>query len=134
MKKTYKGSCHCSKVQFEADLDLSAGTGKCNCSICAKTRAWSIVIQPEDFRLLSGEADLSDYQFGSHSVHHHFCKHCGVRPFGHGYLEEIGGHFYAVNLACLDNVDDSELASAPVQYADGRNDNWQSAPAEIRHL
>lgn len=50
MKKTYKGSCHCGKVRFEADIDLK------------------------------------------------------------------------------------ELASAPVRYFDGRNDNWMSTPTETRHL
>jgi hypothetical protein len=134
MKKTYKGSCHCGKVRFEADLDLAGGTGKCNCSICAKARLWSALAKPADVRVLAGEQDLSDYQFGGRSAHHLFCRHCGVRPFGRGYVEAIGGDFYAINVACLDEVDPSELANAPVQYFDGRNNNWQSPPNETRHL
>ena len=134
MKKTYTGSCHCGAVQFEADIDLSAGTNKCNCSICTKTRNWNAIIKPDAFRLKAGKDALSDYQFGSKTMHHLFCRHCGVRSFARGYAEAIGGDYIGIQLAALDNVDPLELISAPIRYADGRNNHWEVVPPEIRHL
>lgn len=134
MKKTYQGSCHCGDVRFACDIDLSEGTSKCNCSICAKTRFWKTIARADAFRLLQGGDRLADYQFGSHSIHHYFCCRCGVKTFGKGHMEELGGDFYAVNLACLDNATPEELAAAPVRYEDGRNNKWESAPAETRYL
>jgi hypothetical protein len=133
MKKTYTGSCHCGAVRFEADIDLTQETSRCNCSICAKSRFWKAVVTPDDFRLVRGIEELSDYQFAGRNIHHHFCRRCGVKPFGSGHHDMIGD-FYAVNVACLDNASDQELAEAPIVLQDGRSGNWGSPPAETRHL
>ena len=134
MLRSFHGSCHCGQVRYAAEIDLAGGTGKCNCSICAKTRYWGAVIKPDAFKLLAGEAALSDYQFGSKSGHHLFCRTCGVQAFGRGNVPEIGGEYVSVNLACLDDLDPTELADAPVRYMDGRGDNWWAEPVETRHL
>jgi len=132
--KTFHGSCHCGAVRFECDLDLAKGTSKCNCSVCRKGRFWKAIVMAKSFRLKHGAESLSEYQFGRHIIHHLFCRHCGTKPFGRANVAELGGEFYAVNLACLDDASDEELASAPVHYEDGRNNDWQSAPAETRYL
>jgi len=134
MLKTYLGSCHCGAVTFEADIDLAAGSGKCNCSICTKRRACGVVIKPDAFRLLRGADQLSDYQFGTLSGHHRFCSNCGCAPFGDGHVEEIGGDFVSVQIACLDELSPEELEAIPVNYADGRNNAWWERPKVVAYL
>lgn len=133
-RKTYKGSCICGTVRFEVDLDLSEGTGKCNCTKCWKRRSWTAKVKPEAFRSLGGEENLSGYKAGAPG-HGGFCKGCGITPYGYvAKAEWNDGESYSINLAVLDDLDPAELAAAPVQYYDGRNDNWWNPPAELRHL
>ena len=90
--------------------------------------------RPESFRLLTDEATLADYPFGTRGVHWLFCRTCGVRSFSRGPVPEIGGHDVSVQWACLDDATPEALLAAPLRCCDGRNDNWAEAPAEIRHL
>jgi hypothetical protein len=123
--KNYNGGCHCGAVRFEAQLDLAAGGGRCNCSICTKTAVTSALVKPEAFRLLTSEAPLGTYEWGAKISQRFFCKHCGIHCFGRGHLPEVGGDYVAVNLNCLEGVELSEL---PVQYWDGRHNNWEGGP------
>lgn len=137
MTKTYTGSCLCGAVRFECELDLAAGTTRCNCAFCRKARFWMTLVKTKDFRLLAGEEVLTDYQRTLKDkppfLHFTFCGRCGVRPFTRGGDLPGFGEFYAVNVACLDNATDEELAAAPVKYVDGRNDSWVREP-EYKYL
>lgn len=133
-EKTYHGSCHCGAVKIKANIDLAKGSGRCNCTYCRKVRNWSVLIKPEAFELVSGEHNLSDYQFGTLRGQHLFCKSCGCRPFGKGFVEEIGGDYVSIALSCLEDIEVEELIAAPITYFDGLNDNWCNKPVEVRHL
>ena len=132
MLKTYRGSCHCGAVKFEADLDLTQGSYRCNCSICRRTRFWPAVARPEGFRLLAGESDLTQYVFHTKKNLHYFCRHCGVRAFGVGTETPIG-KMIGVNLGCIEDLSDEELSRVPITYVDGRSGSL-AAPAHFSHL
>jgi len=125
--RTYHGSCVCGAIRFEADIDLQAGTSRCNCTICTKASLWSAIIKPSSFRLLSGEESLSDFQRNGRFSHFLFCKHCGTRPFSRGDAPWTGGPYYSIQLTCLD---DADLSNIPVMHFDGRHDKWESPRVE----
>jgi hypothetical protein len=119
--KTYRGGCHCGAVRFEAELDLTAGATRCNCSICTKIAQASSHVAPEAFRLLSDPAAMSMYEWGGKIARRYFCKTCGVHAFARGHLAELGGDYVSVNYNCLDEVDPATLK---IGYWDGRHNNW----------
>ena len=132
MLKTYQGSCHCGAIRFEADLDLTQSTYRCNCSICRRTRFWPAIAREGAFRLLAGESELTQYLFNSRKNQHYFCRHCGVRPFGIGTETPIG-QMVGVNLGCLAGVSEEDLARLSITCGDGMHDR-QGAPEFCSHL
>ncbi|QQR68325.1 MAG: GFA family protein [Alphaproteobacteria bacterium] len=112
----YTGSCHCGQVRFAVEAEIK-DVMACNCSICSK-RGYLLIFVPEaQFALHSGDAALSDYQFGERSIHHLFCKTCGVGAFGKGAGPD-GAVMVAVNVRCLDDVD---ISAFPVTPFDGKS-------------
>lgn len=134
-KRTHQGSCHCGRVKFEASIDLSLGTSKCNCTSCWKKRWWSVRCRPEDFRAITGESEMVDERAGAASRPGGFCKHCGVKPYAWVDKSEWNPEQYvSINVACLDDLEPGDLLQAPVQFCDGRANNWWNPPSEARHL
>lgn len=140
MKHTYHGSCHCKAIAFEAELDLDDGIRKCNCTFCRKVGYQKAFAAFDGLRITSDRSAVSEYlPTPSHwppgHIHHYYCRACGVHPFSHGYLEkEMGGDFWAVNIACLDDVDEATLAAAPLIYEDGIRDRQDRAPEITSYL
>jgi len=114
--KTYVGSCHCGKVRFEVTTDL-ARVMSCNCSLCSRAGYLLSFVAADQFKLLSGEDALTDYQFNKHNIHHLFCSTCGVRSYGHG-TGKGGAKMFAINVRCLEGVDPKSLEIVEV---DGRS-------------
>ena len=133
MKHRYTGSCHCGVVRVEVSADRPLQSSKCNCSICTKMRFWKAIVLAANFRLISGEEGLSGYRFGQGNICHQFCATCGVKVFGNGEAEALGGEFYAINVASLD-ISPRDLADAIVQFQDGRNDKFECAPQIASYL
>jgi hypothetical protein len=133
MTKTYKGGCHCGGVRFEVDLDLTQPSYRCNCSICRRTRFWPAVAREGQFRLIAGQELLTEYLFNTRKNQHLFCKVCGVRSFGIGNDTPMG-KMYGVNIGCLEDVSEEELARIPIVRVDGMHDRWQDVPEFFSHL
>lgn len=100
---TYEGGCHCGAVRYRVELDLAQPAVTCNCSMCGRMGSMLAFVPAPAFTLVSGDDALTDYQFGSKTIHHLFCKVCGIRSFARG--ENQGQPMVAVNTRCLDGVD-----------------------------
>jgi hypothetical protein len=115
----YTGGCHCGRVRFEVEGALER-VSECNCSICSKAAYLHWRVAPEQLRLITPWAELTNYKWGTGRASHYFCKNCGVAVLRHprGAPEQ-----FSVNARCIDEFDSS---SVEIAHIDGK-----SLPLEV---
>ena len=113
----HTGSCHCGRVKFEVLAPADIAVSNCNCSVCAKSGHRGLIVPKERFTLLSGEADLSEYNFNTGVARHLFCQHCGIKSY---YVPRSHPDGISVNVNCLDA---GTVTNMRVREFDGQN--WE---------
>ncbi len=122
----HKGGCHCGRIRFEIEAPEDLGVNECNCSICRMTAYLHLIVRKDKFKLLSGQHDITNYQFNTGVAKHYFCANCGIKSF---YIPRSNPDGYSVNARCLDP---ETVKSLSVETFDGRN--WEEHAHTLRHL
>jgi len=120
----YKGSCHCKAVTFEVEAAEHLEVENCNCSICSKAGFLHLIVPLNQFKLISGEENLTTYMFNTGIAKHTFCRICGIKPF---YIPRSNPDGIDVNARCLD----TKPLSLQIIEFDGQN--WEQNAHKIAH-
>ena len=97
----YEAKCHCGKVKLNIESDLNI-IKQCNCSICKRKNAKMNILPKDAIISISGEENLSTYQFGTNLAKHYFCRNCGIYTH-HQRKSDPNG--IGVNIGCIDDID-----------------------------
>jgi len=117
MAQIHSGGCQCGKVRYEVQMDISEVLA-CNCSRCGRLGSLLAFAPATQFKLLSGDADLTKFEFNRRMIQHQFCSTCGVQSFAIGTHPKTGAKMAAINVRCVDGVDVDVLK---VKKVDGRS-------------
>jgi hypothetical protein len=120
----YQGSCHCGAITFEVEAPDHVEVENCNCSICAMTGFLHLIVPQRNFRLITGETNLTTYTFNTGVAKHTFCKTCGIKPF---YTPRSNPDGIDVNLRCLT----PQPKNVRIVNFDGQN--WEANAQSVTH-
>jgi hypothetical protein len=109
----YKGQCHCGKVSFRFQAELSEVV-KCDCSLCQKRNALMVTVEKAKFEISQGQEELTLYKWNSGVALHYFCGLCGIYVY---HQRRTNPELLSVNASCIDNLD---LGALPVRQVDGK--------------
>jgi len=115
--KTVRASCHCGKVEIEAELPNGlSDVGRCTCSFCKRRGAAAVTAIAVSLRILKGADNLSLYTWGTGTAKHYFCKTCGI--YTH-HQRRADTSQCGVNLGCIDGAE--PWTQEPIAWTDGIN-------------
>lgn len=114
--ETKQGGCHCGKVRYEAEVDITKPVIECNCSYCEKQGLLLSFVPGDKLMITSGEDALTEYHFNTGKIAHLFCSVCGVQCFGRADMENGPGA--ALNVRTIDGIDLTTVTRTPF---DGRS-------------
>ncbi|TNE57243.1 MAG: GFA family protein [Alphaproteobacteria bacterium] len=123
-QRTHKGGCHCGAVTYEVKGPRKLMAVSRNCSICRMSGFLHYIVEKDQFTLLTGEDNLTEYRFGSGAARHLFCKTCGIKSF---YFPRSHPGGVSVNVHCLDRATIDDL---DITLFDG--ENWEKNIDQIR--
>jgi hypothetical protein len=117
MAQTYFGGCQCGKVRYEVQMEIGEVLA-CNCSRCGRLGSLLAFAPAPQFKLLSGDDDLTSFEFNKHMIEHRFCSTCGIQSFAMGTHPKTGAKMAAINVRCVEGID---VDSLKVKKVDGRS-------------
>ena len=120
----YTGSCHCGTIKFQVEAPESVEVERCNCSICRKSGYLHLIVPLSQFRLLSGQDNITTYSFNTGVAQHTFCATCGIKPF---YTPRSNPDGIDININCLDSQPEH------ITIVDFDGQNWEQHAHTLAH-
>ena len=126
-KKKYTGGCLCGKVRYEITGEIK-DIVCCHCSRCRKAQGSAFAtngnVDSENFKFLSGEADLTGYE-ATPGQTKYFCKFCGSPT-----ISKSAANIGKVRIR-LGTVD-SEISERPTGHIFvGSKANWEEIDGKL---
>jgi hypothetical protein len=115
----YQGTCHCGAIQFEVEAPDEVEVENCN-----MTGFLHLIVPQRNFRLISGEDNITTYTFNTGVAKHTFCKTCGIKPF---YIPRSNPDGVDVNLRCLTPL------PKRVKIVNFDGQNWEANAHTVAH-
>lgn len=130
MTKTYRGSCLCGEIRFEADT-FEPRAGNCHCRMCRKFHGAAYAtfaeVRRQHFRWISGEELLRHFTAANATVRS-FCGNCGSSLSFHS--PRAPADLVEIALGCFDD-DVPVKPDAHIYLASGAK--WAAPQDDLPH-